>query len=508
MGRYARKTACMPPLGLLTIAALCPRDWEVRIIDENVEKLKDEDFDWADLMGVTAMIVQYDQAVFLARKAKQKGIPSLIGGPHVTGEPEVYEREFDILALNEGEITFRSFLADYEMGDVKARYETEAKADLSQTPLARYDLLRHRRRYMNFCVQFSRGCPHSCEFCDVTRSFGRQLRTRSIEGFLGELEAILDCGYRGPVFVADDNFTANRKKALDLLMQMDQWNVRNGNPFTYYTQADIGLANQDSMLEALQKARFNGVFIGLETPSQESLKSAGKLQNMRVDTKAAIRKIQSHGLRVDGGFIVGFDDDTEKIFQQQVDYIESINMSAAMVGILTAPPSSAMYDRLKREGRLLREHTPLSPSFYLENYNIGGLMNVIPKQYPLTTLMEGYAYLLSRIYDPARYFDRVVRQISELAPAPSNWRTAARSILLRLPLLTFFVLLFFPCRFQYLRAALRVVLRYPNRLEQFTMLVLRGIHYIEVTRREVVPWAQREAGRVLCESGLKSSETG
>jgi len=496
VGRYARKTATMPPLGLLTIAALCPPDWKVRIRDEGVEPLTDADIAWADLVGLTSMLVQYDRAVYIARWARRLGKPTMIGGPHATGEPDVYTDEFDFLVLNEGEITFRQFLDDYAKGQVVARYETAEKADLAQTPVARYDLLPHRRRYMNFTIQFSRGCPCDCEFCDVTRAMGRRLRVRPPELFLRELDAMMTTGYQGPVFVADDNFTGNRRKAVELCEALAEWNVRRGNPYTYYTQAALDVAAQDDLLAALARARFNGLFIGFETPSAESLRGAGKTQNLRVDAAEAVRKIQSYGIRVDGGFIVGFDHDTPNIFRRQVEFIETINVSAAMVGILTAPYATPLFARLKAEGRLLIERTPLSPNYYLENYNIGGLMNVIPKNMPLPDLMEGYAYLLSRIYDPRAYFERVVRQIAALKAGPSAPAMTFKNVCVRLPLLTLFIALCFPCRFHYLRAAWRVLFRYPDRLKEFTMLVLRGIHYIEVTRREVVPWAHREAKRL------------
>lgn len=496
VARYFGKTCMMPPLGLLTIAGLCPAQWQVRLVDENTEPLEDADLLWADLVAVSSMIVQFDRAVKIAERAHALGKPVMVGGAHPSAEPKVYEGRFDILLRNEGEITFRQFIEDYGAGTVRALYETSEKANFSESPRARYDLLRHPRRYINFCVQFSRGCPHNCEFCDAITIFGRRHRCRSVSQVLGDLEGILRTGYRGLVFFADDNFTASPRRTIELCQALTDWNRRNGNPFLYYTEAAITIAADEELLERLAQARFESVFIGLETFSEEGLRAAGKNQNLGTNPAKAIQKIQSYGIRVDGGFIIGFDTDPPDIIQRQAQFIQEIGVSGAMVGILTAGPSTPLAHRLMAAGRLRHEETPLGSIDNSERYNVGGHINIIPLNQPLSSLIEGYGNLLATIYHPRNYFSRVLQQVFSLKPRRRSAVSLAKWFFLAFPGITLLILFLFPFRAQYCLAAIRVLLRNPLKIREFAFLSMVGIHYMEFARREVVPWTRLEAQRL------------
>ena len=496
VGRLFGRATAWPPLGLLTVGGMCPPEWELRLVDENVDRVTDADLEWADLVGFSTMIVQYSRAVHLARRARAMGKPTIIGGNHVTGEPEVYENEIDVLIRNEGEITFRRFLEDYAKGQVVARYETQEKADLAQTPLLRLDLLRRPRRYPVFVVQYGRGCPYNCEFCDVVSMFGRRWRYRRVEDVLGELDRIHAFGHRGTVAIADDNFNANRAKAMEMCGALEVWNRRHGYPFVYHTQTTpFPLAADEEMMSAMRKARFEGVFLGLESPSAESLRSAGKTHNLRGDIPEAVRKIQSFGLRVDAGIMVGFDGDTKDIFDRQARFIDDLDVTVVQTSVLSAFPSSPLYQRMKAEGRLLFERTPLNLEEGFGVYNCIGLPNIVPKQFSNSELMEGYARLISEIYGPRQYFERVVRQVAALKPDFRNRRLALRAYLWSFPAWSLLIFCMFPFRFHYLRAALKVLFRYPGGVWCFKESSMRGIHFLEFTRRDVVPRALAEAQR-------------
>jgi len=510
-------TALMPPLGLLTIAGISPPDWEIRIIDEGVEVLSDQDIEWANIVGVTSMIVQCNAAVRVAHRARALGKPTIIGGPHVTSEPAVYNDEFDVLICNEGEITYRRFLEDYSTGSVVPLYVTEEKADLNKTEIPRFDLVRWPQRYLQFGIQFSRGCPYECEFCNVTGMLGHKMRTRTADAFLQGLDAILASGYRSPfggvpapIFVVDDNFIAPRQKTIELCKMLAQWNQKNGLPFFYHTQLSIDLAKKEDLLAHLQMAKFNAAFIGFETVSEESLEHTGKKQNLNVNTEEAVNKIQSYGIRVDGGFIVGFDTDKEDIFRRQAEFIEQIGVSSASLSMLTALPSSRMHKRLQQEGRLLYDRTLIDLSDDSDSkFNMWGIFNIVPKHFSVKSLMVGYSWLWSEVYSPKNYFKRVLKQVPRITPVKRNLRarlTRLKICLILFPSLSFKIILYFPFRFQYICAAIQVLFKFPNHIIPFCQLSMRGIHYLEFTRLEMVPWTKREIERLSKEEKKNASD--
>ncbi len=343
----------VPPLGLITVAALCPKQWEIRLVDLSFEELIDEDLLWADLVMVSAMEVQREEVRQTLERASKLGRRTMVGGPYASSEPEVLVTLADHVVVGEPDEIFQEIATDLEAGSARRLYRVTEKPDVSRTPVPRFDLL-SLEKYSSMSVQFSRGCPFTCEFCDIITLYGRRPRTKSPAQLIGELDALLQLGWRKEVFVVDDNFIGNHKAALELTRELGRWQRRNRYPFGFFTEASIDLASRSELLDAMVKANFCRVFIGIETPSAESLKEAKKFQNLRRDQLDCIRVIQQHGLWVMGGFIVGFDSDPPDIFDRQIEFIERAAIPWAMTGVLQAPPTTPLYERMKSEGRLVQ----------------------------------------------------------------------------------------------------------------------------------------------------------
>lgn len=393
--RFIRKKASSPPLGLLTIAAMLPTSWEKRLVDLNVRDLTDQDLAWADIAFVSAMQVQRDSARCLIGRCKQAGVRVVAGGPLFTCEPEGIEG-VDHFVLNEAELTLPPFLADLERGAAQAVYTTTKFPDLAHTPVPEWSLL-DLDRYASMSVQYSRGCPYSCDFCNVTVLFGHRPRTKSAEQILAELESLYATGWRGPVFFVDDNFIGNRRELKEkILPALIAWREgRKGLPFN--TEVTINLADDEELLDLMARAGFDSVFIGIETPDEAGLADCHKLQNKGRDLAECVRKIQRRGMMVQAGFIVGFDTDTPTIFQRQIEFIQRTGIVTAMVGLLQAPYGTRLYQRLRREGRL---------SGTMSGDNVDGWTNIIPKM-ELSALREGYKKILAEIYSPNKFYERV-----------------------------------------------------------------------------------------------------
>ena len=343
----------VPPLGLITVAALCPKLWAIRLVDLAFEELSDEDLLWADLVMVSAMQVQRDDVRRTLERASKLSRRTMIGGPYASSEPEALLPLADHVVVGEPDEIFHEIAADLEVGSARRLYRVTEKPDVSRTPVPRFDLLA-LKKYTLMAVQFSRGCPFTCEFCDIITLYGRRPRTKSPAQLIGELDALLHLGWRKEIFIVDDNFIGNHKAALELARELERWQRRNRYPFGFATEASIDLASRSELLDAMVKANFCRVFIGIETPSAESLKEAKKFQNLRRDPLDCIRFIQQHGLWVMGGFIVGFDSDQPDIFDRQIEFIERAAIPWAMTGVLQAPPTTPLYERMKREGRLIQ----------------------------------------------------------------------------------------------------------------------------------------------------------
>jgi radical SAM superfamily enzyme YgiQ (UPF0313 family) len=389
-----------PPLGLLTVAALCPKTWTLRLIDRSFEDLLDADLLWADLIMVSGMRVQKDDIHGILLRARALGKRTIIGGPFASSEPELLLRLADHVVVGEPDEIFPEIASDLEQGSAKCLYVVNEKPDVSKTPLPRFDLLKIDK-YASMAIQFSRGCPFQCEFCDIITIYGRKPRTKRPAQVIAELDALFELGWRDQVFIVDDNFIGNHKLALQLSLELQGWQKSHGYPLLFYTEASIDLAQKPELIDAMVKANFFYVFIGIESPSPESLGEAKKYQNLRRDPLESVHFIQRQGLWVTAGFIIGFDSDTEAIFEQQRDFIEQAAIPWAMAGFLQAPPTTPLFDRMMKEGRLLMDTTATS------NFDPPNFKTLLP----LPVLLKGYREVLSSLYSPSAFYDRCYRSL-------------------------------------------------------------------------------------------------
>jgi len=395
----------VPPLGLITVAALCPAHWEIRLVDLAFQVLRDEDILWADLVMVSAMAVQRKSVRLILERASKLNRRTMIGGPYASSDPDALLPLADHVVVGEPDEMFPQIALDLERGSARRLYSIAKKPDVSRTPVPRFDLLA-LNKYTFMSVQFSRGCPFTCEFCDIITIYGRHPRTKSPAQLTRELDSLLQLGWRKDVFVVDDNFIGNHKAALELVHELELWQRRNRYPFGFFTEASIDLASRPALLDAMVKANFWRVFIGIESPSAESLKETKKFQNLRRDLLDSIRFIQQHGLWVMGGFIVGFDSDPLDIFDRQIEFVQRAAIPWAMTGILQAPPTTPLYERMKKEGRLL-ENKPEPSNFEPPNFR-----TVLP----LPELLDGTKRMLLALYDPHRFYQRVLDSLERWQP--------------------------------------------------------------------------------------------
>ena len=406
--KFISKKAAFPPLGLLTIAAMLPEHFEKRLIDMNVEILNESDIIWADYVFISAMVVQKDSVRDVLLRCKSVGVKTVAGGPLFTSEYELFD-EVDHLVLNEGELTIPEFIRDLELGKPKHIYTSSEWADLSLTPVPKWGLI-NVKKYGSLNIQYSRGCPFNCEFCDITKLFGHVPRTKGKDQLLEELDAIYRSGWRGEVFFVDDNFIGNKKKLVDeILPALIEWTDKHRNPFRFLTEASINLADDETLMKMMVNAGFYDVFIGIETPDEKSLTECKKNQNKNRDLISSIKKIQQFGLEVQGGFIVGFDNDNPTIFNRMISFIQESGIVTAMVGLLNAPKGTNLYQRLQREGRLTTE-------FSGDNTNF--TMNFVPKM-DKNLLVKGYESIVSTIYSPNHYYERVKNFLKAYTPGES-----------------------------------------------------------------------------------------
>jgi radical SAM superfamily enzyme YgiQ (UPF0313 family) len=389
-----------PPLGLLTVAALCPESWQLRLIDRSFEELRDADILWADLVMISGMRVQKDDIRETLLRARALGRRTMIGGPFASSEPDLLLQVADHVVVGEPDEVFPEIAADLERGSAKRLYVVNEKPDVSKTPPPRFDLLQ-LGKYASMGVQFSRGCPFQCEFCDIITIYGRKPRTKRPAQLLAELDRLYELGWREEVFVVDDNFIGNHKLALELARELEAWQKAHNYPMLLYTEASIDLAQKPELIDAMVKANFFYVFVGIESPSPTSLTEAKKFQNLRRDPLESVRFIQSQGLWVTAGFIIGFDSDTEEIFEQQKEFIERAAIPWAMAGFLQAPPTTPLFDRMLKEGRMLMESTATS-NFDPPNFKT---------RLPLPVLLEGLRDVLASLYNASGFYERCYRSL-------------------------------------------------------------------------------------------------
>ena len=403
--KFVSKKASFPPLGLLTVAAMLPSDWNKKLIDMNAKSLEDKDIIWADYVFISAMSVQSESVTKIIQRCKMLDAKIVGGGPLFTSTSENYEN-VDHLVLNEAEITLPQFLSDLSEGKPKRKYTSEEWADITTTPLPRWDIV-PIKNYTSMNLQYSRGCPYDCDFCDITVLYGRTPRTKTKEQVIDELEALYFTGWRGPVFFVNDNFIGNKGKLKrEILPAIAEWMEKRKHPFYLNTEASINLADDEQLMQLMAKAGFEAVFIGIESPNDESLVECNKNQNRNRDLILSIKKIQQAGLEVQGGFIVGFDNDPSTIFDKLTNFIQESGIVTAMVGLLNAPRGTKLQKRLESEGRMLKDFTGNNTDFSI---------NFIPRM-DAGTLMEGYKNILKKIYSPKYYYERVMRFMKEFEP--------------------------------------------------------------------------------------------
>jgi len=403
--KFISKKAGFPPLGLLTVAAMLPAEWAKKLVDTNTGKLKDKDILWADYVFISAMSIQSESADQIISRCKKLKRKIVAGGPLFTSSPGNY-KNVDHLILNEAEITLPQFINDLKQGNPKPIYGSEEWADVAATPLPLWKIL-PMNNYSSMNLQYSRGCPYDCDFCDITVLYGRKPRTKTRDQVIAELDALYFRGWRGPVFFVDDNFIGNKTKLKkEILPAIAEWMERRKNPFYLNTEASINLADDEQLMEMMILAGFEAVFIGIESPNEESLAECNKHQNRNRDLISSIKKIQKAGLEVQGGFIVGFDNDPPSIFEKLSGFIQESGIVTAMVGLLNAPKGTKLERRLEDEGRMLKEFTGSNTDFSI---------NFIPRM-DLTTLLEGYKKILNKIYSPKHYYQRVMMFIREFEP--------------------------------------------------------------------------------------------
>jgi radical SAM superfamily enzyme YgiQ (UPF0313 family) len=404
--KFVSKKASFPPLGLLTVASMLPKDWCKKLIDMNANDLTDDDIIWADFVFISAMSIQSESANQVIERCKKLNAKIVAGGPLFTSSPEYY-MSVDHLVLNEAEITLPLFLSDLSEGrELKQKYTSEEWAEITTTPLPQWDLV-SMNNYTSMNIQYSRGCPYDCDFCDITVLYGRRPRTKTKRQVIAELDILYFTGWRGPVFFVDDNFIGNKVKLKkEILPAIIEWNEKKANPFYFNTEVSINLADDNSLMQLMVKAGFEAVFIGIETPNEESLAECNKTQNRNRNLISSIKKIQEFGLEVQGGFIVGFDNDPPAIFSKLTNFIQESGIVTAMVGLLNAPNGTKLQKRLISEGRMLSDFTGNNTDFSI---------NFIPRMNP-KILLDGYKKILNTIYSPKYYYERVMRFLKDFEP--------------------------------------------------------------------------------------------
>ena len=403
--KFVSKKAAFPPLGLLTVAALLPEEWDKRLVDVNVNDLEDQQIVWADMVFISAMLVQAKSTQKIINRCKSHGKIVVVGGPAATTQHERFTG-VDHFVLNEAEVTLPLFLEDWVAGNVKPVYSCMDRPDIQQTPLPQWSLI-SLSDYVTMPVQYSRGCPFHCEFCDIIVLYGQIPRTKSPEQLVREMQSLYDMGWRNDVFIVDDNFIGNKANVKEMLALLIEWQKKHHYPFTFTTETSVNLADDEKLMQMMNSANFHKVFVGIETPNIDSLQECGKYQNASRDLEAAVKTIQQNGMQVTGGFIVGFDSDTDGIFDAQIRFIQKAGIVTAMVGLLNALPQTRLWRRLQAEGRLLGDST---------GENTDASINFIPK-ITKEKLLAGYQKILGSLYSPKEYYARINTFISNYRPS-------------------------------------------------------------------------------------------
>jgi radical SAM superfamily enzyme YgiQ (UPF0313 family) len=472
--KFIRKKSISPPLGLLTIAAMLPAEWNKRLVDLNARPLTDQDLAWADFVFISGMAVQRQSARQVLERCRAADVTVVAGGPLFTLQRELYEDVVDHFILNEGELTLPPFLADLAQGCARPVYTTTDFAELQDSWVPLWELADFKR-YAMLSIQFSRGCPFNCDFCNVTALLGHRPRTKTVPQIIAELDRMYQLGWRSSILFVDDNLIGNKRLLkTELLPALIEWR-KDKIGITFQTEASINMADDDELLQLMATAGFTVVFIGIETPDESGLAECSKKQNLKRDLVEDVKRIQRAGIQVQAGFIVGFDSDTPSIFQRQIDFIQKSGIVTAMVGLLQAPPGTGLYERLKGEGRLNDQSS---------GDNVDGTTNIIPRM-SLETLRAGYQHILQHIYAPRHYYQRVKTFLQEYQPTPvvraapnvQQWIAFMRSIF-RLGIIG-------RERVQYWRLFFWTLFHRPRLITMAVTLAIYGYHFRTVCEQHV-----------------------
>lgn len=471
--KFIRKKSSSPPLGLLTVAAMLPATWEKRLVDMNVQNLKDTDLDWADMVLISAMTVQRASTLELIARAQAAQKTIVAGGPLFTAEPEAFP-EVDHLILNEAEITLPLFLSDLGRGTPNRVYQTDAYADITKTPIPLWELI-DLQHYDSLSLQFTRGCPFNCDFCNVTALLGHRMRIKTTRQLIAELDKIYSLGWRRGIFIVDDNFIGNKRILKEeVLPAMIEWRKgKKGGRFT--TEASVNLSDDDELIKLMVKAGFTQVFVGIETPDDLALAECSKSQNRNRDLVSSVRKLQRMGLQVMGGFIVGFDSDDETIFERMIEFIQQSGIVTAMVGLLQAPIGTQLYQRMLREGRIRAIYS---------GDNVDGETNIIPVM-DAHQLKMGYRKILDSIYSGKGFYERVRTFLKDYTPA-------RHAVTLQWDEISAFLTSIFEIgikskeRRHYWRLFFWTLFRFPKKFPMAITFTIYGYHFRKVNELHVI----------------------
>jgi radical SAM superfamily enzyme YgiQ (UPF0313 family) len=472
---FLGKRAAQPPLGLMTIAALLPGSWNKRLVDENIEQLRDRDLRWADVALISAMHIQKDSLFAILERCRTLGLRTVVGGPIASSLPAA-EINANHLVIGEAEGLMATVARDLEQGAAQPVYQAAERPEMETSPLPDLSLLK-MQRYSTMAVQYSRGCPFNCEFCDIIEIYGRRPRTKAIAQVLAELDQLRAAGWRESVFIVDDNFIGNKARAKELCAALIAWRRPFKTCFSFATEASLNLADDPELMQLMKDAGFLSVFLGIETPDTSGLIAANKLQNTRRSLLDSVAIIQSYGMQVMGGFILGFDTDREDIFDRMTEFIQKSGIPIAMVGLLQAMPGTQLFRRLWREGRIL--HTDAG-----NNTSIS--LNFLPRM-DATKLVEGYRSVLKQIYSSEAYYKRVKLYLSRIQSAPGEkrfqqpWLTVANARALVTSIVRQGV--FGRQRWSYWKFVAAAATRYRRSFGTAMTLAVMGYHFQVMTRK-------------------------
>ncbi len=470
--KFIRKKTAQPPLGLLTAAALLPGDWKIKVVDMNVESLGDDVIRWADIVFVGAMIIQKESVWQVVARCHDLGKPVVGGGPLFTSCPEDFN-DLDYLVLNEAEITLPLFLKDLVTGNPRRIYSTDEKADVTLTPLPRWDLI-NINLYAAMAVQYARGCPYDCEFCDNAYLNGRNPRIKTNKQMMREFDILYQMGWRGGIYIVAENFIGNQLTVKSLLKELNQWQGKRDYPFALTAAASMNIAQNQELMKMMTAAGFEAVFLGLETPDEKCLEECGKNQNLSMNMADAVKTIQQNGLSIIGSFIIGFDSDTPDIFERQMKFIQNCGIAIAFVGLINAAPGSRLYLRLKEEGRLLGNFS---------GDNCDGSMNFVPKMDP-QILKDGYKSVLNHIYSSKEYYLTVLEFLNAYRPVKRRRITLLGIIAFFNSILYLGILDKWKDSVYFWKLMLKGLISYRKSLGEAVTLMIIGYHFRQLLKND------------------------